>query len=121
MFDPTKPVQTRDGRDARILATDGRCEDAPLIVEVVDHDGRWKVDVRRADGRATWHGPNDDLVNAPEKRRLKGWVNVYTWESARYMYSSKENADALSVCSDGRVACVEIDIEYTVGEGLEHE
>jgi len=38
MFDPTKPVKTRDGRKARIICTDRNDKDYPIVALVDDSD-----------------------------------------------------------------------------------
>ena len=52
-FDPTRPVQTRDGRPARIVATDRHCpgEDVSIVALVKDKTGtRENVLAYRRDG-----------------------------------------------------------------------
>ena len=36
MFDPSKPVQTRDGRKARIICTDAKRSDTSIVALVED-------------------------------------------------------------------------------------
>ena len=55
------------------------------------------------------------LFNAPEKRTLDYWVNIYPKSGT--FYSSKESADRFH--DPERIACVHIVQEFTVGEGLE--
>ena len=72
-FDPTKPVQTLDGRKARIIATD-RKGGLPIVALVEDATGCEIVFLQRSDGR--W-GENDvsphDLVNVPESLSDRFW------------------------------------------------
>ena len=78
-FDPTKPVQTRDGRKAVILPTldlDG-AGSYPITAACEKADG-WEVDSFTADGN-TWDGEerDSDLINIPEVHPyLKG---TRTW------------------------------------------
>lgn len=74
-FDPSKPVQTRDGRKARIICTDARLRDGRTIAALVDmgdHESGWQFlpsgqhDADRED--------SIDLINIPVKR--EGWVSV---------------------------------------------
>ena len=48
-FDPTKPVQTRDGRKARIICTDLN-NPAFRIVAVIDHPGGEYVETYYSNG-----------------------------------------------------------------------
>jgi hypothetical protein len=75
-FDPTKPVQTRDGRKARIICTD--VDGAKTIIALVkDSVGDEIPRCYFQDGRYfTYesHSPND-LINVPETKSY--WANVY--------------------------------------------
>lgn len=67
--------QTRDGRPARILATDLR--NKWPIVAAVEERGKDDVVLYCADGRL-WDDSAEhvsDLINIPVKR--EGWVNIY--------------------------------------------
>lgn len=67
-FDPNKPVRTRDGRAARIIATDLNGYDGDTLVVVITHeDGHEGVYAYRFDGTflgGVVHGL--DLINVPE-------------------------------------------------------
>jgi len=74
MFDPTKPVQTRDGRKARIICTDRNDADFP-IVALVD-DGVYE-EPKTYDSEGAYL-PNmgesaSDLINIPDTK----YLNVY--------------------------------------------
>lgn len=113
-FDINRPYRTRDGHAANaIVAPDGRLYG-------------WRRDERWQIVSAEWdqvsglrYGPsypcNDDLVNVPENRTVKVWINVYDdgWFSA-----SQTRRDANQNSTPQRIACIEREIEFTVGEGL---
>lgn len=69
MFDPTKPVQTRDGRKATILCTDLDNPNYPIGARHSDSNGMETVNTFTANGN---YRKNDrssvDLVNIPERR-----------------------------------------------------
>lgn len=123
-FDPTKPVQTRDGRKARIICTDAPGLH-PLVALVSNcvapEEGepntvfRYKADGKGAPLNCATHL---DLINIPEKHTLRGWVNVYgpKWSDCSLAYDSRQNADAM--VSGKRIACIEITREFEEGEGL---
>lgn len=61
-FDPTKPVKTRSGLEARIHATD--LAGAYPILYTYKKEGHWKADTTTAEGRAsTFEETPIDLVN----------------------------------------------------------
>lgn len=71
-FDPTKPVQTRDGRPARILATDVKNNGGFIIVVAIPskYNDNEVVYTVHDDGCYYKGNPTvaDDLINVPEPR-----------------------------------------------------
>jgi len=115
-FDPTKPVQTRGGLPARIIAADRKNDsDLPITALVLRH-GTEYVEHFTSEGRHYHHVDSDrDLINIPVKRRVEVWVNLYpVSEPCPYM----TRADADFMARAGRVACKKVVLEYTEGEGL---
>jgi len=118
-FDPTKPVQTRGGRTARIICTDAR-GGWPIIALVESSEGREETSRNGEDGAYSNHPDHPqshhDLVNVPEKRTLDLWINVNADSRTVVGYSSvwRANIDA----QGDRVSCVHVIHEYTVGEGM---
>lgn len=78
-FDPTKPVQTRDGRAARIICTDRKDtavnNPCPLIALVTQVNGLESYYNFQLNGRFSIYTTKSDadLINIPEER----WVNFY--------------------------------------------
>jgi len=65
MLDPTKPVQTRDGRKARIVCTDFRNNNYPMIV-LIDAGANEKIEFRPVDGQVHSSRVSDmDIINIP--------------------------------------------------------
>ena len=114
-FDPTKPVQTRDGRKARIICTDYKGSIQPVIA-IIDEGDRESVHWYNKDGRflTIAQETRDDLINVPEKRKV--WVNINS-SGSTYGYQCREVADEMA--DSRRIACKEL--EYYEGEGLEGE
>lgn len=75
-LDLTKPMQTRDGRKARIVCTDRVADDYTLVALVVSKLGNEMPEVYLPSG-TKWRGMDcpDDLVNVKTKK--SGWINVY--------------------------------------------
>ncbi len=125
-IDWSKPVQTRDGRKVRVLATDAASlnNKYPVVVLVTSEGGYENVMQLTIDGRY-WYDVKEpsplDLVNVPEKRRV--WVAVGQFgkvagsETAVVVtngYESKEKAIKF-LGSNTRAV---FEIEYTEGQGL---
>lgn len=93
-FDPTKPVQTRDGRPARIICTDRDHIDGSIVALVtMDTPGHEGEEIIRSFHK---HGgwllvgkrPND-LVNVPVKTST--WQSTYAQFSSNMTHPSKES------------------------------
>jgi hypothetical protein len=92
VFDPTKPVQTRDGRKARIICTDGKNEFPIVALVTVAHGieaGQETLISYKNDGR--WSARPDampcDLINVPNRHKhadcIIAWANGAEIESRR--------------------------------------
>lgn len=116
-FDPTKPVQTRDGRKARIVCTDATQSDYPIVALIDSVFGEVPYAFRK-DGTRFPKEDLDmteiDLINIPVKK--EGWVNVYApgfqdfyvgWCS--HAYRTKDQAD--KEAQPDRLDCVRIEWE----------
>lgn len=81
MLDLNKPVQTRDGRKARIICTDR--DAARPIVALVAVAGREMATARCRDGRIhPSHSHGGDLVNVPEEPVVTTrFLNIYPHRS----------------------------------------
>jgi len=111
------PVQTRDGRKARLICVDKKNADGyVLVVLVTDVEDRnneythWYQEDGKVDKHNTCSSPSD-LINVPVKHT--GWVNIY--RKASRIYPTKEEADSCS--GSDRIACIKI--EFEEGEGIE--
>jgi hypothetical protein len=76
MLDPTKPVQLRDGRPARIICNNMK-GNRPIIA-LMESEGGYEFTIyRKADGKfgSGKHPFYLDLINVPTT--IKGYVGVY--------------------------------------------
>lgn len=115
MLDLTKPVQTRDGRTARIICTDAKTSSGfPIIALVADASGNEFLVSHTSDGyyNSSKDKHNNNLINIPEKHEM--WVNCYPGLTARD-YLTRKAADYAA--TPARIACVKV--TWTDGEGLE--
>jgi hypothetical protein len=112
-FDINKPYRTRDGRKAWAFQTPFN-----FLIGVIEGCGDQGYSWFSNGGSR--HGDDRlDLVNTPEKRTVKVWINCYDGhgaENTAYAYPTRERADGMA--SDNREACIEREITYEVGEGL---
>lgn len=132
-FDPTKPVQTRDGRNARIICTDRVGQDqayniVALVRTPVSALSRFpsveQILSFTNDGLARRNAQSpEDLVNVPVKHKRTFWVNVYP-DTRVYehnvVFGTRKAADNHPSCNSygNRVGCVKVEIECEEGEGL---
>ena len=69
-LDLTKPVQTRDGRPVRILATDIKTRERPIIIAVLNPEGHESVYALPPDGAyVKGYESAGDLINVPPPRK----------------------------------------------------
>jgi len=126
-FDPSKPVQTRDGRPARVLCTDAAGV-YPIVALIRDQDGTDHADHYTAAGHffEDSSGCNeDDLINippAPVRHTIARWVSVYrSPQSPAGLYTRMhEERGAVSMDWDDRdlLARLPITLDFVEGEGL---
>ena len=115
-IDLTKPVQTRDGnRAGAVRATNGRLHGYIETANNCSHGYTWE-----ADGKGGGD-PSNDLVNVPEKRTVKVWINIYPDHyDSPFSGFWRTRHEANTMQGNGRrIACIEREITFTVGEGLE--
>lgn len=110
-FDPTKPVQTRDGRKARILGTI-KNDDYPIVAAV--SDGPYE-ECEEYSSEGFYYRKEEpskfDLVNVPDEREL--WVNVYDRGGiAVSSHGSKDDADECAF----RDRIARLHISFAVGQ-----
>ena len=97
LANPSRKVVTKDGRKVRILCTDRRYENYPIValVQICDNYLNEEVYTYTENGELDIEHPyRDNLFFAPEKH--EGWVNVYEEGANRYLegciYVTKEEA-----------------------------
>lgn len=98
-FDPTKPVQTHNGRKARIICTDRNS--TYNIVALIEE---FQIESYDKDGE--WFGGREEkyrLINIPE--RTTSWMNLYT--TASY-HTSRGVADLACAGAETRKGVLEI-------------
>lgn len=85
LANPSRKVVTRDGRNARIICTDRRDLNYPIIALIETGSGEEVAYSHTKDGKhCTACSDIYDLFFAPEKH--EGWVNLYKWLGKEYTY-----------------------------------
>lgn len=117
-FDPTKPVQTRDGAYAEILWTDGGGSH-PIGGFYLGRDAERVASSWSNDG-VHYSFRELDLINIPEKpTTIERWVNVYSDGAV----GSINHLTAERAFRDGGPNCQQVHLTgtFTPGEGLDNE
>ena len=120
MIDMAKQYRTRDGREVRLLMTDGGGSGgSPVIGAIKDRDWSWFPCCWAANG---WYHPlgggSYDLIEVRPRIKREYWMNVYPSEmgNVTYLYLTKKVAD--KAADSDRIACVRVEIDVEEGEGL---
>lgn len=114
LANPSRKVVTRDGRNARIICTDRRDLNFPIIalVENISGGGE-KACSYTKDGRHYTDCPDIfDLFFAPETH--EGWINISREEYGHeggLIYDSKEDAEKIAKVNKCCIATVKIEWE----------
>ncbi len=121
IVDWSKPIQTRDGKPARLISEVRGDYSHVVAVEQAGYEvlnGHERVLVVKLDGTSR-HIPSDDIVNTPivAPRKAVGWVNVTRSVHGRYVCGSfvfPTKEEAVAACDTHHTETVKI--EYTVKE-----
>ena len=103
---PSKKTITRDGKNARIICTDKKGTEYP-IVALID-EGREEQFFQCTKNGKSLSPYTCDLFFAPEKK--EGWINVYKHEGEN-VFSSKAEAEKDGKRFSNYVAAVKIEWE----------
>ena len=98
MFNPDKPVQTRDGRKARIICTDRKDSHYP-IVALVSYRGEdyEHCEYFTSDGLYSISGElGSDLINIPDTKYLTVYITV-NGKLIHGLFDSKNEAMSLAI------------------------
>ena len=111
MISKDKQYRTRDGREVRIYATDGKGI-YPVHGAVKVEDG-WLSYTWKATGIQGVSNVHDLFEVRPRHKRTV-WLNVYDNDICEWR--TKEDADRYA--GDIRIACIKVDLDFEEGEGL---
>ena len=117
LANPSRKLVTRDGRNARIICTDKKGFEYPIVALIENKlEGFEGVLYYTKDGEYTANKSSDkDLFFAPEKH--EGWVNLYKLANKDCVYytggvfNSKAEAENKRDTSDNYVATIKFEWE----------
>jgi len=112
MIDKNKTYKTRDGREARIYATDGNELKRVHGAFKNTYSGCWTSCDWEASG-SHWRDMLLDLIEVRPRHKRTVWLNVYD-QGGPTAHPLKEQADRYS----GRIACIKVEVDFAEGEGL---
>ena len=115
MIDKNRTYKTRDGREVRIYATDGR-DFYPVHGAINQGDG-WQHNCWTRTGKhslSSTCGEGSDLIEVRPRIKRTVWLNVYPANE----YSAYENRHEADEMSYDRLACVRVEIDCEEGHGL---
>ena len=113
---PSRKVITRNGRNVRIICTDKKGYEYPIVALIENKlEGFEGVLYYTKDGEYIANESSDnDLFFAPEKH--EGWVNIYKSKYDGYelsqVYQRKEDAESEKYINDSDVYIATIKIEW---------
>lgn len=121
-FDPTKPVQTRDGRKARIICTNikGMFPIAAVVAVGDKSEGveQWCANGRKAFSSTEYNSNPTDLINIPVKHKLTGYLDVHIRSSGEMFAEWHQHSLTCSTNAISRIDLSKLNIEFEEGEGI---
>ena len=116
MIDPNKTYQTKSGREWRWYGENG---DGQIHGAYKTSDGIWNMAVWDEDGtyfNITRNNSLTDLVEVKPRIKRTYWISIYENFAHLQFHSFREELN--SGDSFNRLACVKVEIDCEVGEGL---
>ena len=114
LANPSRKVVTRDGRRARIICTDKRELNYPIIALIETRPGGEEVTYSYTKGGRHCTACADifDLFFAPKTH--EGWINIFSYETSFArgpIYNSKEEAEEIGKLSEYYSTTIKIEWE----------
>ena len=116
LANPSRKVVTRNGRNIRIVCTDKRDLNFPIIALIETIPGGEEVTHSYTKDGKYYTACSDilDLFFAPEKH--EGWINVYRYSDGGHayagaVYDSKEDAEKRKTIDENYVTTIKIEWE----------
>ena len=116
LANPSRKVVTRNGRNVRIVCTDMKYKDYPILAleEIPDYNSEYVYAFTKDGNYLIDNLSIHDLFFAPEKH--EGWINVYRYSDGGHayagaVYDSKEDAEKRKIIDENYVTTIKIEWE----------
>ena len=115
LANPSRKVVTRNGRNVRIVCTDMKYKDYPILAleEIPDYNSEYVYAFTKDGNYLIDDLSIHDLFFTPETH--EGWINVYrnndSHTYAGAVYDSKEDAEKRKVIDENYVTTIKIEWE----------
>ena len=113
MIDINKQYRTRDGREVRIYATDGR-DFYPVHGAIHQGDG-WQHNCWTKDGKHSLNKTTcyegSDLIEVRPRHKRTVWLHV--WKNGTVCATEQSY-----YVPAGRIACIKVELDFEEGQGL---
>ena len=114
MIDPNKIYQTKSGREWRWYGENGNGQ---IHGAFKDNSDIWRIDVWGENGEYFYHHePSLDLVEVKSRIKRTYWLNIYENPNRCEIYEKRKVVNDMA--GNDRLACVKVEIDCEVGEGL---
>lgn len=109
-FDPTKPVQLRDGSPARIIAVDVKHRSYPIVAVYTSANGEEFCESFTSEGKFYRDGREDnmDLVNVPEVPVVVATTYTNVYETGEFGFSKSHINELPS--KNSNIGIVKVDV-----------
>ena len=110
LANPSRKVVTRDGRNARIICTDRKDLDFPIIalIENISGKGEKAYSYTKEGWNYDYCSDNLELFFAPEKH--EGWINIFdNTYPGNMIFDTKEVAEEQGMSFAGYVTTIKIE------------
>ena len=117
MIDKDRTYRTRDGREVRIYATDGRGEfqiHGAIKTDIGWSCSEWKLNGQSYVNRS---GPNDLIEVRPRHKRTV-WLTVWSFNYIQVMSTPEWQISKSGRSGEIPYACIKVELDYEEGEGL---
>ena len=107
---PSRKVVTRDGRNARIICTDRKDLDFPIIalIENISGKGEKAYSYTKEGWNSNYCSNNLELFFAPKKH--EGWINIFdNTYPGNMIFDTKEVAEEQGMSFEGYVTTIKIE------------
>lgn len=109
LANPSRKIVTRDGRNVRIICTDKRGTDFP-IVALVECEDKEETCYYAPNGCWNLYGKESDIDLFFAPKKTEGWINIYSGSfTGSNIYNSKE--EARKMADVGCIATIKIEWE----------